>query len=106
VTATTVPTDIAIAQAAKLRPIADIARELGLADDEVELYGRYKAKISLGTLERRRASGRLVLVTGINPTPAGEGKSTVTVGVTQALRSSARRRCSASASRRSGRCSA
>jgi formate--tetrahydrofolate ligase len=83
---TTVPTDIAIAQAATLRPIADVARELGLADDEVELYGRYKAKISLQTLERRKPTGRLVLVTGINPTPAGEGKSTVTVGVTQALR--------------------
>ena len=83
---TTVPTDIAIAQAAKLRPIADVARELGLADDEVEFYGRYKAKISLQTLERRKPTGRLVLVTGINPTPAGEGKSTVTVGVTQALR--------------------
>jgi formate--tetrahydrofolate ligase len=82
----TVPTDIAIAQAAKLRPIADVARELGLADDEVEFYGRYKAKISLQTLERRKPTGRLVLVTGINPTPAGEGKSTVTVGVTQALR--------------------
>jgi formate--tetrahydrofolate ligase len=82
---TTVPTDIAIAQAAKLRPIADVARELGLADDEVEFYGRYKAKISLQTLERRKPTGRLVLVTGINPTPAGEGKSTVTVGVTQAL---------------------
>ena len=83
---TTVPTDIAIAQAATLRPIADVARELGLAEDEVEFYGRYKAKISLQTLERRKATGRLVLVTGINPTPAGEGKSTVTVGVTQALR--------------------
>jgi len=83
---TTVPTDIAIAQAAKLRPIADVARELGLADDEVEFYGRYKAKISLQTIERRQPTGRLVLVTGINPTPAGEGKSTVTVGVTQALR--------------------
>ncbi len=83
---TTVPTDIAIAQAATLRPIADVARELGLADDEVEFYGRYKAKISLQTLGRRKPIGRLVLVTGINPTPAGEGKSTVTVGVTQALR--------------------
>ena len=83
---TTVPTDIAIAQAATLRPIADVARELGLADDEVEFYGRFKAKISLQTLERRKPTGRLVLVTGINPTPAGEGKSTVTVGVTQALR--------------------
>ena len=83
---TTVPTDIAIAQAAKLRPIADLARELGLADDEVEFYGRYKAKISLQAIERRKPTGRLVLVTGITPTPAGEGKSTVTVGVTQALR--------------------
>ncbi len=81
-----VPTDIAIAQAAKLRPIADIAAELGLDDDEIELYGKYKAKALLTALARRQPKGRLVLVTGINPTPAGEGKSTVTVGVTQALR--------------------
>ena len=80
------PTDIEIAQAAKLRPIADIAAELGLADDEVEQYGKYKAKISLDAMTRRQPKGRLVLVTGINPTAAGEGKSTVTVGVTQALR--------------------
>jgi len=85
-TATKVPSDIAIAQAAKLRPIRDVAAELGLSDDELELYGRYKAKISLRALEKRPPKGRLVLVTGINPTPAGEGKSTVTVGVTQALR--------------------
>ena len=85
-TALKVPTDIAIAQAAKLRPIADIAAELRLEDDEVEFYGRYKAKVSLMALERRPPVGRLVLVTGITPTPAGEGKSTVTVGVTQALR--------------------
>jgi formate--tetrahydrofolate ligase len=81
-----VPSDIAIAQAAKLRPIADVAAELGLTEDELELYGKYKAKISLRALERRSPKGRLVLVTGISPTPAGEGKSTVTVGVTQALR--------------------
>jgi len=81
-----VPSDIAIAQAAKLRPIRDVAAELGLSDDELELYGKYKAKISLRALESRPQTGRLVLVTGINPTPAGEGKSTVTVGVTQALR--------------------
>ena len=80
------PTDIEIAQAARLRPVADIAAELGLTDDEVELIGKYKAKISLDALARRPPKGRLVLVTGINPTPAGEGKSTVTVGVTQALR--------------------
>ncbi|HJS44399.1 MAG TPA: formate--tetrahydrofolate ligase [Gemmatimonadales bacterium] len=81
-----VPSDIAIAQAARLRPIRDVAAELGLADDELELYGKYKAKISLRALASRARKGRLVLVTGINPTPAGEGKSTVTVGVTQALR--------------------
>jgi len=85
-TATKVPSDIAIAQAAKLRPIRDVAAELGLSDDDLELYGKYKAKISLRALHKRSAKGRLVLVTGINPTPAGEGKSTVTVGVTQALR--------------------
>ncbi len=81
-----VPSDIAIAQAAKLRPIRDVAAELGLSDDELELYGKYKAKISLRALEQRAPQGRLVLVTGISPTPAGEGKSTVTVGVTQALK--------------------
>ena len=81
-----VPTDIAIAQAAELRPVADIAAQLGLDDEEIELYGKYKAKVRLAALARRKPKGRLVLVTGINPTPAGEGKSTVTVGVTQALR--------------------
>ena len=85
-TATKVPSDIAIAQAATLRPIRDVAEELGLSEDELELYGKYKAKVSLRALESRPARGRLVLVTGINPTAAGEGKSTVTVGVTQALR--------------------
>ena len=85
-TATKVPSDIAIAQAAKLRPIRDVASELGLSDDELELYGKYKAKVSLRALRQRTPKGRLVLVTGITPTPAGEGKSTVTVGVTQALR--------------------
>ncbi len=85
-TAVQVPSDIAIAQAARLRPVADIAAELGLADDEVELYGKYKAKVSLRALAHRKPKGRLVLVTGINPTAAGEGKSTVTVGVAQALR--------------------
>ena len=83
---TTVPTDIAIAQAAKLRPIQDVAAELGLGPDDILPYGRYKAKISAEAVARSRPRGRLVLVTGINPTPAGEGKSTVTVGVSQALR--------------------
>ena len=82
----TVPTDIAIAQAAKLRPIADVAAEVGLTPDDILPYGRYKAKISPEAVARRQPTGRLVLVTGINPTPAGEGKSTVTVGVAQAFR--------------------
>ena len=83
---TAVPSDIAIAQAAKLRPIADVAAELGLSADEILPYGRTKAKITPEAIKARTPKGRLVLVTGINPTPAGEGKSTVTVGVSQALR--------------------
>jgi formate--tetrahydrofolate ligase len=83
---TTVPSDIAIAQAAKMRPIADVAAEVGLGPDEILPYGRYKAKVSAEAIAKRSPKGRLVLVTGINPTPAGEGKSTVTVGVSQALR--------------------
>ncbi len=82
----TVPSDIAIAQAAKLRPIQDVAAELGLGPDDILPYGRYKAKIAADVVARAKPTGRLVLVTGINPTPAGEGKSTVTVGVAQALR--------------------
>jgi formate--tetrahydrofolate ligase len=81
-----VPSDIAIAQAATLRPIAEIAKGLGLSDDEIELYGKYKAKIRLEAVEQREAKGRLILVSGITPTAAGEGKSTVSVGLTQALR--------------------
>jgi formate--tetrahydrofolate ligase len=85
-TITQVPSDIAIAQAAKLRPIADVAAEVGLQPEEILPYGRYKAKVSAEAVAKRKPKGRLVLVTGINPTPAGEGKSTVTVGVSQALR--------------------
>ena len=81
-----VPSDIAIAQAATLRPIADVAAEAGLGPDEFLPYGRHKAKITAEAIARRTLRGRLVLVTGISPTPAGEGKSTVTVGVSQALR--------------------
>jgi len=82
----TVPSDIEIAQAAKLRPIVDVAAEIGLGPDEILPYGRYKAKITPEAIAKRKPKGRLVLVTGINPTPAGEGKSTVTVGLSQALR--------------------
>ncbi|HEX6464396.1 MAG TPA: formate--tetrahydrofolate ligase [Vicinamibacterales bacterium] len=81
----TVPSDIEIANNVKSRPIVDVARDVGLAADDLELYGKYKAKLPLAITERS-ARGRLVLVTAINPTPAGEGKSTVSVGLTQALR--------------------
>ncbi len=81
-----VPSDIEIAQSAKLRPIADVAAEAGLGPDEFLPYGRFKAKITMEAIRARKPSGRLVLITGTNPTPAGEGKSTVTVGLAQALR--------------------
>jgi formate--tetrahydrofolate ligase len=84
--ASNVPSDIAIAQAAKPRPIADVAAELGLGPDDILPYGRTKAKIAPHVAARAKTKGRLVLVTGINPTPAGEGKSTVTVGLAQAFR--------------------
>ena len=79
------PSDIEIAQRTKMRPIEDVAAELGLERDELDLYGKYKAKIPLD-ISQRPIRGRLVLVTGVNPTPAGEGKSTVSVGLAQALR--------------------
>jgi len=81
----TVPSDIEIAQAARPRPIVDVAADLGLASDDLDLYGKYKAKIPLDVTERP-TRGRLVLVTGINPTAAGEGKTTTAVGLTQAFR--------------------
>jgi formate--tetrahydrofolate ligase len=84
-TTVTVPSDIEIAQHAKMRPITDVAADLGLTPDDLDLYGKYKAKISLD-ITRRPSRGKLVLVTGINPTAAGEGKTTTTVGLTQAFR--------------------
>ncbi|HEX8943299.1 MAG TPA: formate--tetrahydrofolate ligase [Gemmatimonadaceae bacterium] len=80
-----VPSDIEIAQSVKMRPIEDVAAELGLERDELDLYGKYKAKIPL-EVSQRPVRGRLVVVTATNPTPAGEGKSTVSVGLAQALR--------------------
>lgn len=80
-----VPSDIEIAQRVKMRPIEDVAAELGLERDELDLYGKYKAKIPLDVASRP-VRGRLVVVTATNPTPAGEGKSTVSVGLSQALR--------------------
>ena len=80
-------TDIQIAQEAVLQPIEEVATKLGLTRDELEFYGKYKAKISDEYIERIRDNqdGKLILVTAINPTPAGEGKTTTTVGLGQAF---------------------
>lgn len=82
-----VPSDIEIAQAGKLKPITQIAKELGIREDELELFGPYKAKIKLEILERLKSkpNGIYVDVTAITPTPLGEGKTTTTVGLSQAL---------------------
>ena len=82
-----VPSDIEIAQGAELRPIVEIAEKLGIGEAELEQYGRYKAKVSPEVWERVKGNpdGKLILVTAITPTPAGEGKTTTTVGLAQAL---------------------
>ncbi len=79
--------DIQIAQEAKMEPIKNVAEKLGLCEDDIEYYGKYKCKISLDVYNKvkNNNNGKLVLVTAINPTPAGEGKSTVTVGLGRAL---------------------
>ncbi len=82
------PSDIEIAQAAKLRRIAAVARDkLGIAEEHLEPYGHYKAKVALAYLDslKDRKNGRLILVTAMTPTPAGEGKTTTTVGLGDAL---------------------
>ncbi len=82
------PSDLEIARSVSPRPIADIARDLGLRDDEVEPYGRTKAKVTLeaiGRLEAANPRGKYVVVTAISPTPLGEGKTTTTIGLTQGL---------------------
>lgn len=78
--------DIEIAQSVKPRPILDIARELGVQKEQVELYGRYKAKIGLDTLQGDGQDGKLILVSAITPTPAGEGKTTTSIGLADGLR--------------------
>ncbi|MDQ3149118.1 MAG: formate--tetrahydrofolate ligase [Chloroflexota bacterium] len=84
----TFPSDLSIARSVTPRPIADVARDLGLRDEEIEPYGRTKAKITLDAirrLETENARGKYVVVTAITPTPLGEGKSTTTVGLAQGL---------------------
>ncbi|WP_263297849.1 formate--tetrahydrofolate ligase [Neobacillus bataviensis] len=84
---TTVKSDIEIAQESKMQPIIEIAKKIGLEEDDLELFGKYKAKISNEALAKikTKESGKIILVTSINPTPAGEGKSTVTVGLGDAF---------------------
>lgn len=84
---TTVKSDIEIAQESKMKPIVEIAEKLGLETDDLELFGKYKAKLSNEALAKLKTkdSGKIILVTSINPTPAGEGKSTVTVGLADAF---------------------
>ncbi|ACA58686.1 formate--tetrahydrofolate ligase [Candidatus Desulforudis audaxviator] len=79
--------DIEIAQRAKLKPIIEVARDLGLAEEDLELYGKYKAKVDNGLWERLRdrPPGKLIFTTAITPTPAGEGKTCTAIGLTQAL---------------------
>jgi formate--tetrahydrofolate ligase len=86
-TKTAVPSDIEIAQQASMMRITEIASQLDIEEEEIELYGKYKAKLSLNITKRlhNKPNGKVILVTAINPTPAGEGKSTVTVGLGQAL---------------------
>src|SRR4051812_19321250 len=84
----TFPTDLEIARSVTPRPIVDVARDLGLRDEEIEPYGSTKAKITLEAIERleaQNARGKYVVVTGMSPTPLGEGKSTTTVGLAQGL---------------------
>ena len=74
-------TDIEIAQEATMKPITQIAAQLGLADEDVIPYGRYKAKINHRLIHNAKKQGKLILVTAISPTPAGEGKTTTSVGL-------------------------
>ncbi|MGI6528106.1 MAG: formate--tetrahydrofolate ligase [Clostridia bacterium] len=80
-------TDIQIAQSTKLKPITSVAESIGIKESDLELYGRYKAKISQEYIKKSKDNkdGKLILVTSINPTPAGEGKTTITVGLGQAM---------------------
>ena len=80
-------TDVQIAQEAKMLPITEVAEKLGLKEDDLVHYGKYKAKVNLDVLEKLRdkEDGKLILVTAITPTPAGEGKTTVNIGLSMAL---------------------
>ena len=80
-------TDIEIAESSRMLPITEVAEKIGIVAEDLELYGKYKAKISWEAIEKSKKNkdGKLILVTAINPTPAGEGKTTTTVGIGQAF---------------------
>ena len=80
-------TDIEIAQSVELKPITDVVEKLGIDFNDLELYGKYKAKLTFDKIQavQKEEPGKLILVTAINPTPAGEGKSTITIGLADAL---------------------
>lgn len=82
-----VPSDIEIAMAQTPKPVTQLAQEIGIRSDELESYGRYKAKVELSLLDRleHRKDGKYIVISGITPTPLGEGKSTTTIGLAQAL---------------------
>ena len=86
-TSRSIPSDIEISRQATLRPIIEVAAKLGISDNDLELFGKYKAKVSLKKLNRlpQKDDSKLILVTAINPTPAGEGKTTVSIGLADAL---------------------
>ncbi|WP_300727539.1 formate--tetrahydrofolate ligase [uncultured Rikenella sp.] len=87
-------TDIEIARSVRMKPIADIARQLGIDPEDLEMYGKYKAKVPLKYIDRNRMhDSRLILVSAISPTPAGEGKTTVSIGLSQALNRIGKRSC-------------
>ena len=93
----TVPSDIEIAQAANPLHIVKVAEKLGISEDDLELYGKYKAKISPRVLKslKDKPDGKLILVTAITPTPAGEGKTTTSVGLTDGLNAIGKKACAA-----------
>ena len=91
-------TDIEIAQAAKMRPVIEIANKAGIDEKYVEQYGKYKAKIDLSVMnDTQKPDGKLVLVTAITPTPAGEGKTTTTIGLADGLARIGKKSCHRSA---------
>ena len=91
------PSDIEIAQAAKPLHITKVAAKLGISEDDLELYGKYKAKISPQVIKnlKDKPNGKLILVTAITPTPAGEGKTTTSVGLTDGLNAIGKNACAA-----------